>query len=515
MSLAKSFSVSLFGLGGKLIEIEADISSNLPSFVLVGLPDASLSEATSRVRAACTNSGLNLPGRKITVNLSPASVPKHGSGFDLAIAISVLAAGGLVNAQSVSRFVHFGELGLDGSVRPISGVLPMLLAAKRSGFKRAIVPLQNEFEAQLVEGLEVIAVANLAEVARLHGADIAVPVRQTQSMTQSVPHEVGALCMSEVFGQSELVESLVLAAAGRHHLLMVGPPGAGKTMLAERLPTILPQLTLDEALESAAVRSIAKPDGLASLDRLAPFQAPHHSSSMAAMVGGGSGIPKPGLISLAHNGVLFLDEAPEFSTQTLEALRQPLESGKVVINRAAGAAWFPARFQLALAANPCPCGNYTSKASRCTCTQAQRMRYLNKLSGPLLDRIDLRLEVRAASPAAIATSRLKPGPTSAELRLRVEAARSAARERLIDTPWRANAEISGAYLRKHLRPDSKATERLDAALTRGQLSMRGYDRCLRLAWTSADLAGRARVQTEDVLLALSLRGHSEGDSRAA
>jgi magnesium chelatase family protein len=295
----------------------------------------------------------------------------------------------------------------------------------------------------------------------------------------------------------------------------VGPPGSDKTMLAERLPTILPQLTVEEALESAAVRSIAKPDGLAALDRLAPFQAPHHSSSMVAMVGGGVGIPKPGVISLAHNGVLFLDEAPEFSSQTLESLRQPLESGKVVINRAAGSAWFPARFQLALAANPCPCGNFTSRGSKCTCTASQRTKYLTKLSGPLLDRIDVRLEVRQASPAAIATARLQPGPTSEQLRQRVALAREAARLRLQATPWRANAEVSGAYLRKHLRPDRKATERLDAALTRGLISMRGYDRCLRLAWTSADLAGRASVSAEDVLRALSLRGHQEGETRAA
>ena len=514
MAIAKSFSVSLFGLGGKIIEIEADISSNLPNFVLVGLPDASLSESTSRVRAACTNSGLSLPGRRITVNLSPASVPKHGSAFDLAIAIAVLAASGSLNAQSVARFVHFGELGLDGSLRPISGVLPMLLAAKRAGFKRAIVPLDNRLEAELVDGVEIIAAANLAEVARLHGADVKVPDRQPTSFDRKVQSEQPTLCMSEVFGQGELVDAMVLAAAGRHHLLMVGPPGSGKTMLAERLPTILPRLTVDEALESAAVRSIAKPDGLATLDDSAPFQSPHHSSTMVAMVGGGSGIPKPGLISLAHNGVLFLDEAPEFSSQTLEALRQPLESGRVVINRASGAAWFPARFQLALAANPCPCGNYTAKANRCTCSPTQRVRYLGKLSGPLLDRIDVRLEVRPSSPAAIATSRLKPGPTSIELRERVTNAREAARERLKGTPWRANAEINGAYLRKNLRPDSKATAKLDAALNRGLISMRGYDRCLRVAWTSADIAGRASVSAEDVLLSLSLRGHSEGELRA-
>jgi len=517
MALAKAYSISLFGLGGKLIEIEADISSNLPNFVLVGLPDASLSEATSRVRAACSNSGLALPGRRITVNLSPASVPKHGSGFDLAISIAVLAAAGVLNKSSAARFAHFGELGLDGTVRPISGVLPMLLAAKRAGFKKAIVPLENRFEGELVEGVEIIAVANLAEVARLHGADVTVPERTSKTVEMLGQTTAQPLCMSEVFGQDELVEAMVLAAAGRHHILMVGPPGSGKTMLAERLPTILPELTVEEALEVAAVRSIAKIDSLTALDRQATFQAPHHSSSMVAMIGGGSGSPKPGLISLAHNGVLFLDEAPEFSSQTLESLRQPLESGRVVINRAAGAAWYPANFQLALAANPCPCGNFSARGNKCTCSATQRSRYLGKLSGPLLDRIDVRLEVRPASPAAIATARLNPGPTSLELRERISQARELARRRLRETPWRANAEVSGAYLRKHLRPDSRATQRLDAALTRGLVSMRGYDRCLRIAWTAADLAGRESVCADDVLVALSLRGatDSSGETRAA
>jgi magnesium chelatase family protein len=288
---------------------------------------------------------------------------------------------------------------------------------------------------------------------------------------------------------------------------MVGPPGAGKTMLAERLPTILPQLTVEEALEVAAVRSIAHVETITGLRTQPPFEAPHHSSSMVAMIGGGSGIPKPGLISLAHNGVLFLDETPEFSSQTLESLRQPLESGKVTINRASGSAWFPARFQLALAANPCPCGNYSAKGNRCTCSHTQRARYLAKLSGPLLDRIDIRLDVRPASSGAIAVGKVNPGPTSAQIREQVLEARLRARHRLAGTPWHANAEITGAYLRKHLRPPTSATVRLDGALARGQISMRAYDRSLKVAWTCADLASRDHVTAEDILYALSLRGN--------
>lgn len=506
MALGKSHTIALFGLGGTPIEVEADISSNLPSFVLVGLPDASLSEATSRVRSACSNSGLPLPARKITVNLSPASVPKQGAGFDLSIAVSVLAAAGILNASSVRRFAHFGELGLDGSVRSIRGVLPMILAAKRAGFRRAVVPAANEFEAKLVEGIEILAADHLIQVAALHGADVPAVARTPEAKAisdGSVPVEK---CMSEVFGQDEAIQAMTIAAAGRHHMLMAGPPGAGKTMLAERLPSILPRLEAEEAIELASIRSLSLLDPIYELPTEPSFEAPHHSCSMPALIGGGSGVPKPGLISLAHHGVLFLDEAPEFSTQALESLRQPLESGSISISRAAGNAWFPARFQLILAANPCPCGHWLSAPAKCTCTPSSRSRYLAKLSGPLLDRIDVQLTLYPSSKV-VPSSQVGSARTSAQIREQVTEARSRTRVRLRDTPWNANAEITGSYLRKHLRPSPDATAPLDNAVARGLISMRAYDRCIRVAWTIADLAGRDQVSKVDVLQALSLRGH--------
>ena len=518
MALAKSFTVSLLGLAGTVIEIEADISSNLPNFVLVGLPDASLSESTSRVKAAIVNSGLKLPSRRITVNLSPASVPKHGSSFDLAIAITVLAASGEVRAESVVRHIHLGELGLDGSIRPVRGILPAVLAARNAGFGSVIVPALNLAEARLVADIEVVGAHHLSQVAAFHGASVKVLQQvapQFSSPMQSSASSQYQPDISDVYGQDVAVKALSLAAAGGHHIAMKGAPGAGKTMLAERLPGLLPDLDLEQSLETTALISVSGRSMTADWDgkliTRPPFEAPHHSASVASLVGGGSGYPKPGSISMANHGVLFLDEAPEFQQPALEALRQPLESGEVIIHRSAGMAKFPSRFQLILASNPCPCGNLLSRNKSCTCTAAGRSRYNNKLSGPLLDRIDIQLEIAAANPAQIALAKkmlTSERVTSAQIRDKVFLARMLAAERLSGTPWKINSQIAGPYLRRKLKPHSSITGKIDKALDLGRISMRGYDRCLRLAWTSADFDGRSSVSKEDLDFALFLRGGS-------
>jgi len=514
MPLAKSYCVSLLGLSGTIVEIEAEISSNLPSFVLVGLPDASLSEAKDRVRAAAFNSGLPLPGRRVTVNLSPASVPKRGSSFDLAIAIAILAADSRLRKESVAEWIHIGELGLDGSLRGISGILPAILAAKRNGWLKAIVPMANLAEASLVDGVEVLGAENLAQVAVHHGVEkTARPLVSgaVLGVRQSIV-PTSAPDLSDVIGQDEAIDALTMAAAGGHHMLMIGPPGAGKTMLAERLPSILPDLTVEAAIETSAVHSISGSKSHEVAGKLLvrpPFEAPHHTASLTSLVGGGLGLPKPGLISMANHGVLFLDEAPEFQRPVLESLRQPLESGEVQINRSAGIARFPAKFQLVMAANPCPCGNFSGKGRTCVCSPAARIAYAGKLSGPLLDRIDIRLRLQPANSAQIALAQMgatQLGRGSAEIRSQVVEARRRAAKRLIDTPWQINAQVPGSYLRKKLKLDSRVTGTLDQAVDRGVMSMRGYDRCLRLAWTSADLAGRQTINKDDISRAVLLRG---------
>ena len=501
MALAKTKAISLFGLAGQLIEVEADISSNLPSFVLVGLPDASLGEATARVRAACANSGLALPGRRITVNLAPASVPKRGSSFDLAIAVSVLAASGVLSGDGTKDWAYIGELGLDGSILPVHGVLPSLLAGKELGQSKFLVPIGNLAEAKAVDGVEVVAFDHLTAVAHFLGAQIDVlPGRYLAQPAKT--RSTQKLCYSDVFGQSQSIEAMVVAATGGHHLLMVGSPGSGKTMLAERLPSILPELSNKEALATAAVESLSGLPG--EISSVPPFRAPHHNSSATSLIGGGVGVPRPGLISLAHNGVLFLDEAPEFQQPALEALRQPLETGEVFITRTGGVAKFPARFQLVMAANPCPCGFAWDSTKRCTCVEPAKSRYLAKLSGPLLDRIDISLRVNRI-PKAMEGER---GTTSELLRERVAAARERSKHRLANTPWTHNASVPGSYLRRHWHQPTFA--KLDEALERGILSMRGYDRCMRLAYSICDLAGRNAPTLDDVSQAIYLRGAELG-----
>lgn len=503
MTVARTWSVALVGVEGALVEVEADLSNQQPDFKIIGLPDKALGEAVQRVHNACANSGLALPRRRLTVNLSPASLPKQGSGFDVAIAISSLATETRMDPSSIASTAHLGELGLDGRLRPVPGVLPAVVAAARGGIRRVVVPHANRAEAELVDGVEVLGAVDLAAVARWHGADVEMTERSPVPAPDASSAPVEALDLAEVIGQREAVDALIVAAAGGHHLLMCGPPGAGKTMLARRLPGILPDLDDAAALTVASVRSLGG-EPVTTLSRTPPFEAPHHSASVAALVGGGSRILRPGAIARATEGVLFLDEAGEFMGHALDALRQPLESGAIVIHRAGATAAFPARFQLVLATNPCPCGDYAVAGGKCVCAPAAIRRYLARLSGPLLDRIDIELSLARVSVAQHATA--TPATTTATAKARVADARARSAERLRATPWRVNAQVSGSWLRQGpLAPTPVARRPLDAALHRGALTLRGYDRVLRVAWSLADLEGAAQLAVSHIGRALYLK----------
>jgi magnesium chelatase family protein len=510
MALARTFSVALVGVRGHLIEVEADIASGLPATILVGLPDTALREARDRIRAAIVNSGECWPNSKITVGLSPAALPKRGSGFDLAIAAAVLAAAEAVPLTAPANTMFLAELGLDGRLRPVPGVLPAVAAAD-GGVDTVVVAALNVAEASLVPGVRVVGASTLTEViVWLRGGPApelpAIPAPPQGSPTAAVAATAARkLDLADVLGQAEARLAAEICAAGGHNLSLLGPPGAGKTMLAERLPTILPELERAAAIEVTSIHSIAGrlPAG-AGLLTVPPFCAPHHTSSMAAIVGGGSGLVRPGAASLAHNGILFLDEAPEFNRDVLDALRQPLESGEVVIARSGAQAVFPARFTLVLAANPCPCANTAGPGkSGCSCSPAARRRYLAKISGPLLDRVDVKVRLQPVSRRDMLYDR-KFAETSATVARRVIAARERCTARLAGTPWRLNAEVPGTVLRREFPPGPGALASLDRAMELGQVSARGADKIVRVAWSLADLAGQDRPGADQVNLAIGL-----------
>ncbi|GAB7050636.1 YifB family Mg chelatase-like AAA ATPase [Catenuloplanes indicus] len=506
MSYAKVCCVGLVGVAGHLVEVEVDIAPGLPGVTLTGLPDTALNEARDRVRAAIVNSGEEWPNRRLTVNLLPATLPKRGSAFDLAIAAGILACAGELPSVGLDGVAILGELGLDGTVRPIRGILPMVAAAARAGLTRAVVPLHNADEATVVPGMDVRAVDTLQRlIGFVRGCGTLLPPPGSPA-----PPAPPGPDLADVAGQAVGRRAIEVAAAGGHHLALIGPPGAGKTMLAERLPSVLPELDDEAALEVTAVHSIAgtlPPGG--RLIRRPPFQAPHHTASLASLVGGGSGLARPGALSLAHRGVLFLDEAPEFAARVLDSLRQPLESGRVTLNRTGGTTEYPTRVQLVIAANPCPCAKPAGD-SACQCTPVARRRYLGRLSGPLLDRLDVRVRLHPMRAADLVGTDA-PRETSATVAARVARARAAAGARWSAQGWRTNAEVPGAALRRPPwqlpRPD---VDHLQRALDSGSLTARGFDRTLRLAWTIADLDGLDRPGAGEVAEASQLRAGEHG-----
>jgi magnesium chelatase family protein len=501
--LSISFSAAMLGIEGYVVRVEADSAAGSPAFTIIGLPDRALGEARERVRAAILNSGLAYPAGRLLVNLSPADVRKAGPAFDLAIALALIGIDEQVDRLAMREFIALGELALDGKLQPVSGILPMVLGARNAGFSKLIVPSCNAEEAALVGGIDLYAVDSLQSAVAVLAGHGAKWRHRTSRPEIDLAGELVHGDLVDVRGQLAAKRALEIAAAGGHNLLLVGPPGCGKTMLARRLPSILPAMSLNEALEVTKIYSVAGLLlGRAGIVRARPFRFPHHTISQTALVGGGS-LAKPGEISLAHHGVLFLDEFPEFTRSAIEVMRQPLEEGTVTIARAAGTFTYPARFQLVASMNPCPCGYRGTRSAECRCDDAMVAKYVSKLSGPLLDRIDLQIEIARVPFDDMV--RYEGGERSLSIRERVVTARDRQRARFAGAPLACNADIPGNAMRRYCALDEPAMRLLAHASAKRQFSARALDRIARVARTIADLAGADSIKAEHVAEAIQYR----------